>query len=253
LLPSMRAESFADHYSQARLFFRSQTPVEQGHMVAALVFELSKVEIEHVRLRVLAGLRNVDESLARRVAAGLGLPELPDAMPPAAPVQEMEPSPALRLTARGPLPLNGRAVALLVTDGASARELAGLRDACSKAGATVKVIAQKLGGVTLDDGRALAADGQLAGSPSVLFDAVAVLASEAGCDALIGDSAAVDFVTNAFVHCKAIGFSAAAKPLLDRCAVEPDELVVPARKPAAFAEAAAQRHWEREKRVRPPL
>jgi catalase len=247
----LRAESFADHYSQARLFFRSQTAVEQDHMVAALVFELSKVQLEHVRLRVLAGLRNVEETLARRVATGLGLADLPEAAPAAAPVQAMEPSPALRLTARGPLPLKGRAVALLVTDGARAKEVAGLRDACAKAGAVVKVIAQKLGGVTLDDGRALAADGQLAGSPSVLFDAVAVLASEAGCDALLGDSAAVDFVTNAFVHLKAIGFSAAAKPLLDRCAVEPDELVVPARKPADFAQAAARRLWDREPRVRP--
>ena len=70
----IRAERFADHYSQARLFYRSQTPIEQAHIASALVFELSKVELEHVRTRVLASLRNVDEDLAGRVANGLAMP-----------------------------------------------------------------------------------------------------------------------------------------------------------------------------------
>ena len=47
----VRAESFADHYSQARLFYRSQTAPEQAHIASALVFELSKVEELHVRER----------------------------------------------------------------------------------------------------------------------------------------------------------------------------------------------------------
>src|SRR6185312_7784608 len=73
----VRAESFADHYSQARLFFRSQTEIEQAHMASALVFELSKVETMHVREAIVGHLLNIDAGLARRVADGLGLAKMP--------------------------------------------------------------------------------------------------------------------------------------------------------------------------------
>jgi catalase len=104
----IRPESFADHYSQARMFFRSQSSLEQAHMASALVFELSKVETPHVRLAVLAQLRNVDESLATRVAAGLGLTKLPDAATPAMEVREEPESPALRIIDRMKPTLRGR-------------------------------------------------------------------------------------------------------------------------------------------------
>ena len=97
----IRPESFADHYSQARLFFRSMDPAEQAHIASALVFELSKVSLEHIRIAVMANLRNVDEDLAQRVADGLAM-DLPKASPTAAPVLDMDPSPALRII-RGPL------------------------------------------------------------------------------------------------------------------------------------------------------
>ncbi|RZM23927.1 MAG: catalase, partial [Sphingomonas sp.] len=116
----IRPESFADHYSQARLFFRSLDPAEQAHLASALVFELSKVSLEHIRVAMLANLRNVDENLARRVADGLAM-DLPDASPTAAPVLDMDPSPALRII-RGPLEkhtLEGRTVGILIADGAS--------------------------------------------------------------------------------------------------------------------------------------
>ncbi|HEY9237285.1 MAG TPA: catalase, partial [Burkholderiaceae bacterium] len=74
----VRPETFADHYSQARQFFRSQTPTEQSHMAAALVFELSKVETVYIREAIVGHLRRIDESLAQRVADGLAL----DALPP---------------------------------------------------------------------------------------------------------------------------------------------------------------------------
>src|SRR5690606_8130018 len=69
----IRAELFADHYSQARLFYRSQTENEQAHIASALVFELSKVQLDHVRTRVVSRLRNIDEDLAKRVANGLAI------------------------------------------------------------------------------------------------------------------------------------------------------------------------------------
>src|SRR5665811_1515969 len=95
----IRAASFADHYSQARQFYLSQTTYEQAHIASALVFELSKVDHVHVRQAMVGHLRHIEESLARRVAAGLGLGKLPVAPITAAPVQEMQPSPALQIIA----------------------------------------------------------------------------------------------------------------------------------------------------------
>jgi catalase len=250
----VRAESFADHYSQARLFFRSQSDVEQAHMVAALVFELSKVTLAHVRTRVLANLRHVDEPLATRVAAGLGVPSLPPASSTAAEPQDLAPSPALRLIDKYPATLRGRAVGILVSDGADGDTVRALRKACEAAGAAVKIVAPTIGGVTLADGAHLPADGQIAGTPSVLFDAVGIVLSAKGCEMLLNDNAAVDFAANAFVHLKAIAFSAQAWPLLERAGVAKDAGVVPAERGGKpFVAAAATRQWAREPRVRPAL
>jgi catalase len=246
----LRAETFADHYSQARLFYRSQTAIEQAHLASALVFELSKVALEHIRNRVLANLQNVDAKLAARVADGLGV-ALPARATPAVEPRDMEPSPALRIVGKYPPSLNGRAVGILVSDGADGVVIKALRKAARAEGATVKIVAPKIGGVTLKDGKTLKADGQLAGSPSVIFDAVAVVLSDAGCKRLLNDSAAIDFVHNAFVHLKAIGFVAAAKPLLDKAGVKPDAGVVDVGGgPDGFLPPARTRQWDREPKVR---
>jgi catalase len=246
----LRAETFADHYSHARLFYRSQSDVEQAHLASAIVFELSKVAIEAVRLRILGNLQNVDADLAKRVAAGLNM-DLPPKAKAAAAASDMDPSPALRLIDKYPDSLAGRAVAILVTDGADGAVVAAVRKAVEAAGATAKIVAPKVGGVTLKGGKALKADGQLAGMPSVLFDAVALVLSDEGCAALLRESAAVDFVSNAFVHLKAIGFTAAAQPLLDKANVEPDARIVDLADGAdAFVGPAAGRQWDREPKVR---
>ncbi|MDP3660428.1 catalase [Phenylobacterium sp.] len=246
----LRAETFADHYSHARLFFRSQTPIEQAHLASAIVFELSKVTLDHVRDRVLANLQNVDAELANRVAAGLGLP-LPKASKPAVAAQDMEPSPALRIVGKYPPTLKGRAVAILVTDGADGAVVEAVRKAATAEGASVKIIAPKIGGVKLKDGKQLPADGQLAGSPSVLFDAVALVLSEAGCADLLNEGAAVDFAKDAFGHLKAIGYTAQSQPLLDKAGVVPDPGVVDLAGGAdAFIAPARTRQWEREPGVR---
>ena len=246
----LRAETFADHYSHARLFYRSQSDIEQAHLASAIVFELSKVAIEPIRLRVLANLQNVDAGLAKRVAAGLNMDLPPKAKAAAAP-QDMDPSPALRLIGKYPDSLEGRAVAILVTDGADGAVVEAVRKAGEAAGATVKIIAPKVGGVTLKGDKLLKADGQLAGSPSVLFDAVALVLSDEGCAALLKESAAVDFVSNAFVHLKAIAFTAQAQPLLDKANVEPDAGVVDLAAGAdAFIPPASTRQWDREPKVR---
>ena len=68
----LRAESFADHYSQARQFFISQTPREQHHIAAALTFELSKVKTPVIRERMVSHLLNIDETLANRSGPASG-------------------------------------------------------------------------------------------------------------------------------------------------------------------------------------
>ncbi len=245
----IRPESFADHYSQARLFFRSLDPAEQAHLASALVFELSKVGIEAVRTRMLSNLVNVDPELAARVGDGLNMP-VPKASKTAVPVRDLPPSPALRIVngPRAPADLKGHVIGILVADGSDAKAVDRLKAAIGKAGAVAKVIAPKIGGAKGADGTLIPADGQLAGTPSVTVDAVAVVLSDDGCAALLKEAAAVQFVMDAFGHLKAIGANEAAKPLLDKAGVEPDEGVTSLGED--FLAAAVKRFWDREPKVR---
>ncbi|MFN6981378.1 MAG: catalase [Brevundimonas sp.] len=246
----LRAETFADHYSQARLFFQSQTAPEQAHLASAIVFELSKVSLPHVRERILSNLINVDQTLAQRVAKGLNLP-LPKASKPAVAPIDLEPSPALRIIGKYPDTLKGRKVAVLVADGSDGAVVAKIREAVEGDGGSIFIVAPKIGGARLADGSTLAADGQLAGSPSVLFDAVAIVLSADGCAQLMKEGAAVDFAKDAFGHLKAVGFTAEAQPLLDKAGVEPDEGVIDLSSGAdAFLTPARTRQWDREPKVR---
>ncbi|PXV55830.1 catalase [Dyella jiangningensis] len=245
----VRAASFADHYSQARLFFRSQTPVEQTHMASALVFELSKVGTPHVREAVVGQLRHVDPELAQRVADGLGLKRLPDAPPTAVEARDQPPSPALQIIGRMKDTLEGRCVGILVDDGSDAQAIEAIRKAAKAAGATVKLVAPKIG-VTLEGGDAITADGQLAGTPSVVFDAVAVLLGKEAGQRLAREAAAVDFVRDAFGHLKAIAADAGAQALLEAAGVMEDAGVVQAEAVDDFIAAAKTRQWDREPKVR---
>ncbi|MFA4899303.1 MAG: catalase [Brevundimonas sp.] len=246
----LRAESFADHYSQARLFFRSQTEIEQAHLASAIVFELSKVSLAHVRERVLANLQNVDETLAQRVADGLNLP-LPKASDPGVAPIDLDASPALRIVGKYPDTLKGRKVAILVADGSDGAVIDAVKAAVEGDGGSVFMVAPKIGGAKLKDGKTLAADGQLAGSPSVLFDAVAIILSEDGCAQILKEGAAVDFAKDAFGHLKAIGHTPEAQPLLDKAGVEPDAGVIDLSNDAkGFLAPARTRQWDREPKVR---
>ena len=243
----VRAELFADHFSQAALFWKSQTDEERAHIASSFTFELSKVTLEQVAPRMLAQLRNVDEDLAARVAAGLGV-ELPKAARPARAKVEMEASPALSIHRNMKPTLKGRKIGVLVADGSDAEALASLKAAAKKEGASVFIVAPRIQGVKLSDGAALKADGQLLGSPSALFDAVVVLLDAAQANALSREGAAVKWVMDAFGHLKAIGADPSAKPLLDRAGVERDEGVTGLG--ADFFAAAKTRQWAREPKLR---
>ena len=208
-----RSETFADHFSQARQFFDSQTAPEQDHIVAALIFELSKVETVAVREAVLGQLANIGADIAPRVAAGLGMKGKIAAAKAARPTRtDLAPSAALSILASAVPTLKGRKVGVLIADGTDAGELASLVEHVTKAGAKAVIIAPKVGGAEAAGGKMLAADMQLAGAPSVLFDAVAVVLSESGAHMLEKEAAAVAFVHDAFQHLKVIGHSKGAAP-----------------------------------------
>jgi catalase len=246
----VRPESFADHYSQARQFYLSQTAYEQAHIASALVFELSKVEHLHVREAMVGHLRNIEEDLAQRVGDGLGLETLPTAPKPAAPVQKLKPSPALQIIGKMKDTLQGRAIGILIADGSDGALVKKIKKAAIEAGAAVRIVAPKVGGAKLAGGSMISADGQLAGMPSVLFDAVAIVLSDEGAKALSLESAAIDFVRDAFGHLKAIAADEGAQTLLKVANIRNDAGVVSANDVTAFIAAAKTRQWRREKSVR---
>ena len=250
----LRPDSFADHYSQARLFYISQTAVEQEHVAAAFTFELSKVETEAIRMRMVGQLRNVDEDLARTVADGLGLAELPEPAPAARePITDLDPSPALSIIENGPDSFKGRKLGVLVTDGVDAGLLEEIRETANARGVTVAIVAPAVGGVTADDGGTVAADEKIDGGPSVLFDAVAVLADNGAAEKLAGLPPARDFVEDAFAHCKFIGYTEGATPLFEAVGLadKMDDGFVALNGngsvEALFDKGAKLRRWEREK------
>ncbi|TPL61263.1 catalase [Mesorhizobium sp. B2-4-2] len=219
----LRAESFADHYSQARQFFNSQTAPEQRHIAMALTFELSKVQAPAIRERMVAHLLNIDETLATQVADKLGIRNMPDPAEAAVPPRDdLPPSPALSIIENGPDSFKGRKVGVLLSDGADTALFEQLRSAIETEGAVMEVIAPKVGGVEAADGTHIEARHMIDGGPSVLFDAVVLLLSEPGAELLVKEAAAKDFVSDAFAHCKFIGLTPGAAPLLAKAGIAAD-------------------------------
>lgn len=241
----VRPELFADHYSQAALFFHSQTESEQAHIASALVFELSKVSLEHVRARVLSRLRNVDEELASRVAEGLAM-DLPEKAPAARAVTAMKPSDALSIQKQARKTFDGRKVGILFADGSDKAAIDTLKKDIEGAGGSVFLVAPKVGGIAVKGGT-LKADGQLDGSPSIMFDAVAsVLMPEAAAE-LARQGAAVQWFMDAYGHCKTIAHCPGTQVILDKAGVEKDDGVVPN---ADLMSVGPVRHFAREPKVR---
>ena len=251
----LRPESFADHYSQARQFYISQTPIEQKHIGNAITFELSKVERPDIRSRVVSHLIHIDGGLAATVADGLGL-DLPEPAKVAVPVNDtLPPSDALSILKNPRASFAGRKLGILLTDGADAGLFNALVAAVDKEKGVYEVVAPKIGGVTLSDGTGVAAKQKIDGGPSVLFDAVAIVASPHGAALLAGDAAAKDFATDAFAHCKFIGYSPEAAALFEKAGISGDldaGCVKLGGKgdTAAFLKACrALRFWDREAAV----
>jgi len=250
----LRPGSFSDHYSQARQFFVSQTAIEQKHIGDALVFELSKCERVDIRQRMVAHLRNIDETLATVVATGLGLPVLPDPAPAASPtLTTLPPSDALSILKRAPGSFAGRKLGILVSDGAPTALVEALTEAVKALPAVYEIITPKIAGAVLDDGTVAEGKQKIEGGPSVLYDAVVLALSADGAAMLAKDKTAKDFVNDAFAHCKFIGYTPQAEPLIARAGIAPDEydeglipLNGPEDVPAFLAACGQLRLWSRE-------
>ena len=246
----IRAESFADFYSQPRMFYRSQTPIEQAHIASAIVFELSKVETPYIRERMVAQLLTVDETLGKRVADGLGMKPVPKPIEPAVPVQDLPLSPALQLIGKAKPTLEGRKVAILVADDSNAEMLEKYKAAITAAKATPFIVAPKIS-ITLNNGETIAADGQLAGSPSVLFDAIVSIIMPEQAKKLAKVSEAIAWFKDAHAHLKAIAYCGATDEfILIPQHIEKDASVVALKEIDTFIEKAKSREWDREPNVR---
>jgi catalase len=253
-----RSETFADHYSQARQFYISQTPTEQNHISDALIFELSKVEKESIRERIVAHLENIDKGLAQTVAAGLGMKNLPAPAKAARPTKDLPPSPKLSIIQNGPNSFKGRKIGVLLSDGADAKLFAALKSAAAAEGTSVEVIAPTIGGVDLSDGSHVKANHKVGGGPSVLFDAVAVLLSPEGAEKLSSDASAKDFVSDAYAHLKFIAYNEPATALFDKAglgkSIDNGFVAMSGSKDADtfIANCRAVRLWDREPKVKMP-
>jgi len=246
----IRAESFADFYSQPRMFYRSQTPIEQAHIASAIVFELSKVETPYIRERMVAQLLTVDETLGKRVADGLGMKLVPKPIEPTVPVQDLPLSPALQLIGKAKPTLEGRKVAILVADDSNAEMLEKYKAAITAAKATPFIVAPKIS-ITLNNGETIAADGQLAGSPSVLFDAIVSIIMPEQAKKLAKVSEAIAWFKDGHAHLKAIAYCGATDEfILIPQHIEKDASVVALKEIDTFIEKAKSREWDREPHVR---
>jgi catalase len=230
-----RSESFADHYSQAELFWNSMSDWEQRHIVAAFRFELGKVDHVHIRERVVAHLGEINPDLAARVAAGLGLPA--PAMPSRAPHGDS--SPALSQANAPRDTIATRKVAILVADGVDAASVTSLQDVLTELGAVGEVLAPNDGKVSGANGENVAVDRAMSTMSSVLYDAVVVPDGTACAHELAGDGLAILFVAEAYKHGKAIGLIGAGREMLTAAGLQgaPDDGVVIQESPGAAGQA----------------
>lgn len=244
----VRPESFADHYSQAKQFYSSQTKTEQNHMINALVFELSKVETLAVRLRVVSHLIVIDKNLAAKVSEGLGLEEMPKAFNAVIQPKKLPVSPALQIIGKMKKTLKGRAVGLLFGEGSDEQQINKVIAAIKKEGATCKLVSKKVGGAKLSNGEKLVADMQIDGAPSVIFDAVVGVLTADTAKQYSKLPVVNEWFMNAFVHLKAIGHDEGTKMLLDEIGIIKDEGVNDVKNLDDFMNSAKTRHWAREEK-----
>ncbi|MEO6655889.1 MAG: catalase-related domain-containing protein, partial [Pyrinomonadaceae bacterium] len=264
-----RSNSFRDHFSQATLFYNSQSEAEKTHIVNAFSFELGKLQADAIRERMVGNLTQVDASLAKRISANLGI----DVPKPAALMNQsfgadtnpktvqavkakssIERSAALSMANTIKDTVKTRRIAILAADGVDGKALASMKRSLEKAGAVTKIIAPKLGPIKTDGGDPVKADEAFFLATSVVYDAVFV----AGGKALVTEPDAIHFVNEAYKHCKAIAASTGGTDFMKETFVDTSsEGVITGADnkslTANFIEAVAQhRFWSREEKAKVP-
>jgi catalase len=274
----VRSDSFRDHFTQAALFFESQSEYEQTHIINALSFELGKVEINAIRERIVYILNQINEKLARGVAENLGI-EIPakldlpmnmgypananpdDYQPLPKKEAQVKKSAALSMANTVKDTIATRKIAFLVADGFDSGDVKTMKNALEKQGATVKIIGMKSKSVKDADGNEMKVDHALRTVASVLFDAVYVPGGEQSVATLMEEADAYEFVNEAFRHCKAIAASGAGVEFVnitfagkakdDKALILSDNGAKDAAQ-SFISAIAAHRNWDREKARKVP-
>ncbi|GAB4014344.1 catalase HPII [Spirosoma migulaei] len=273
-----RSKSFMDHYNQAKLFWNSQSDTEKTHLIKALRFELGKVVVDDIRNRMLIHLAQVDATLAKGVAEGLGLDvpsskdvQLNKSVPADANPADYQSVPAkatvgssaaLSMANPPKVGIKTRQVAILAADGVDASALNTMKEALSAEKAIIAIIAPRLGMLKTSTGETMKIDASLQTAASVLFDAVYVPGGKSSVKSLLQEDEAIRFVHEAFMHCKAIAATGegvellkaaatgGAEKLLDSDGVITSLDATDADVPSQFIEAIGQhRFWSREKKL----
>lgn len=217
-----KPEKFADHYSQATLFWISQSPVEQQHIINAFRFELTRVQTPAIRERVVSLLVNVDTTLAQSVAEGLGIP-LPEPAPLASDTQfpVLDASPALsEMHYPGDGSIKTKRVAILASNGVDGMNVNALYDAILLQGGVPRIVSTKLGKLETLQGKELNVEATMETMPSVLFDAMVIADGETSISNLALDAHTFEFLRDQYRHCKPIMVSGASTGLLEKAGID---------------------------------
>ncbi len=261
-----RSRSFFDHFSQAILFYNSQSNSEKQHIKDALSFELSMVKSSVVRERMVKNLTNIDLNLSQYVADKLGLPKPTKvevyengALPADANPKEyasvykgttLTQSVALSMQHSKKDTIKSRQIAVFIADGFDDKSLVKFEKTMSEAGAKICTIAPKLGKIKSIKGKDIVSDKTFFNSASVLFDAVYIVGGEQCINKLCNEMDAIHFVNEAFKHCKVIGGDSDAEKFFKLTYIgnsNVDEGIIKNSDLSGFINAVAQhRFWERE-------
>ena len=245
-----RADSFKDHYTQARLFFNSMTKPEKQHIINAFSFELSKVNTEAIRVKMVDHLNHIHKDLAAGVADNIGVDIPKSSM---ADEDYKKESPALSMENTVKDDITGRKVAILVEEGYHYDHVDQLKKALEDDNAMAEIIYKKLGMVKGDSDKTMKADQSHATAASVLYDAVFVPGGKKSVDKLKSYDFIKHFIKEAHMHCKTIGFAGEGAEMIKEAGIKEGDGVITAKSFDAdfikkFKEAIPVRHWSREEK-----
>lgn len=216
-----RSETFSDHFSQPRLYYKSLAPHEQKHVVDAYTFELSKVQRKHIRERqVQQILANIDLDLARQVGANLGI-EVPD-LTLDYKKTAVEKSAKLSFLAFPPQDIQGRKVAVLIHNLVKSDSLEAMKNWAIKEGVTLHLLAPSLAPVKDHQDSIITADGMQMAEPSIAYDAV-IIPDGDNLNAVMQDGVTRHYLLEAYKHLKPIAFLGNKSDLLEPLGLVPDE------------------------------